>query len=247
MKNDVRLTSEHNYRGALGFLGRFTMEKLLRCCPEITTIYLLIRVKNQQDPQTRFKKYFNDVIFDKLKREQKDVGKKIILMEGDKSQLNLELSKKDRERIKDTDLIFHSAASVRFIDNISFIVNTNIRRTRDLLLLAQEMTSLKAIIEDTIRQYCNGIPTCIVRPSIVVATEKEPIAGLINNLYRITDAGVGIMTGFIHTMYCNENFICDIIPADYVVNNIIAAAWEVAEKQLVFSSFLKNLENLLLV
>ncbi|XP_015189727.1 PREDICTED: fatty acyl-CoA reductase 1-like, partial [Polistes dominula] len=132
--------------GGLGFIGRLIVEKLLRCCPEITTIYLLVRAKKQKDPQTRFKEYFNDVIFDRLKREQKDVEKKIILIEGDTSLLNLGLSGKDRDRIIDTDLIFHSAASVRFLDNIRNIVNTNIRGTRDLLLLAQEMTSLKAFI-----------------------------------------------------------------------------------------------------
>ncbi|XP_015189578.1 PREDICTED: putative fatty acyl-CoA reductase CG8306 [Polistes dominula] len=81
-----------------------------------------------------------------LKREQKDVEKKIILIEGDTSQLNIGLSESDRERIKDTDIIFHSAASVRFLDNIRCIINTNVRGTRDLLLLAQEMTSLKAFV-----------------------------------------------------------------------------------------------------
>ncbi|XP_015189757.1 PREDICTED: putative fatty acyl-CoA reductase CG5065 [Polistes dominula] len=47
--------------GGLGFIGRLIMEKLLRCCPEVTTIYFLIRVKKQKDPQTRFKEYFNDI------------------------------------------------------------------------------------------------------------------------------------------------------------------------------------------
>ncbi|XP_015189768.1 PREDICTED: putative fatty acyl-CoA reductase CG5065, partial [Polistes dominula] len=267
-----------------------------RCCPEITTIYLLVRAKKQKDPQTRFKEYFNDVIFDRLKREQKDVEKKIIVIEGDTSLLNLGLSEKDRDRIKDTDVIIHSAASVRFLDNIRIIVNTNIRGTRDLLLLAQEMTSLKAFVyvstayshcvynkieeklykppmktediirlteiltedqldlitpkllgkwpnsyafskaicEDTVRQYANGIPTGIVRPSVVVSTEKEPIAGWINNLNGFTGAAVGSSTGVLRTMYCDKDLICDLIPADYVVNNIIAAAWDVAHNRYNF-------------
>ncbi|XP_043499921.1 putative fatty acyl-CoA reductase CG5065 [Polistes fuscatus] len=209
--------------------------------------------------------------------------------------MNLGLSEKYRARIKDTDLIFHSAASVRFMDNIRLIVNTNISGTRDLLLLEQEMASLrafayvstaysycvyskteekfykqpiktediiklteilkedqldlitpkllgnwpntyaysKAICEDTVRQYSNGIPACIVWPSIVVATENKPIAGWINNLYGLTGIAVESATGVLHTLYCNENFICNIIPVDYVVNNIIAAAWDVAQKLLL--------------
>ncbi|XP_043499970.1 fatty acyl-CoA reductase 1-like, partial [Polistes fuscatus] len=284
--------------GGLGFLGRLLMEKLLRCCPDIKTVYLLIRAKKQQDPNTRFKEYFNDVIFKRLKKEQKDVEKKIILIEGDMNQVNLGLSEEDRKRIQDTNLIFHGAASVRFIDNIRFIVNTNIRGTRDLLLLAQEMKSLeafvyistayshcihkkieekfymppiktediinlteilsedvldlitpkllgnwpntyaysKAICEDTIRQYSNKIPSCIVRPSIVASTEKEPIAGWINNLYGITGIAFGSAIGVLRTVNLNDRLICDIIPADYVVNNIIAAAWDVAQKRSILKS-----------
>lgn len=91
----------------------------------------------------------------------------------------------------------------------------------------------KAICEDTVQQYSNRIPTCILRPSIVVSTEKEPIAGWINNMYGLTGAIFGGMIGVLHTLYCNENYICDIIPADYVVNNIIAAAWDVAQKRSI--------------
>ncbi|XP_015186637.1 PREDICTED: putative fatty acyl-CoA reductase CG8306, partial [Polistes dominula] len=224
--------------------------------------------KKQKDPQIRFKEYFNDVIFDRLKREQKDVEKKIILIEGDTSLLNLGLSEKDRDRIKDTDLIFHSAASVRFMENLRFIVNTNIRGTRDLLLLAQEVTRLKAFVyvstayshcvynnieekfyklfmkkEDIIRltetltqDYSNRIPTCIVQSFLVVPTKKEPIVGWINNIYGLTGVTYGSSSGILRTLYCNSNLICDIIPADYVINNIIAAAWDVAQKRSISQS-----------
>ncbi|XP_043486007.1 fatty acyl-CoA reductase wat-like [Polistes fuscatus] len=218
----------------------------------------------------------------RIEERTKKCRKKIILIEGDTSQMNLGLSEKYRARIKDTDLIFHSAASVRFMDNIRLIVNTNIRGTRDLLLLAQEMESLrafvyvstaysycvykilkedqldlitpkllgnwpntyaysKAICKDTVRQYSNGIPACIVRPSIVVATGKELIAGWISNLYGIIGIAVESATGVLHTLYCNENFICNIIPVDYVVKNIIAAAWYVAQKQLL--KIYRNIEK----
>lgn len=59
------------------------------------------------------------------------------------SELKLGISEEDRERIKDTEVIFHSAASVRFNDPLRFIINVNVRGTRELLLLAQEMPNLK--------------------------------------------------------------------------------------------------------
>lgn len=73
----------------------------------------------------------------------KDVEKKIVLIESDMSELNLGLSGEDRERIKDTEVIFHCAASVRFNDTLRLILNINVRGTRDLLLLARDMPNLK--------------------------------------------------------------------------------------------------------
>ncbi|XP_043495513.1 fatty acyl-CoA reductase 1-like [Polistes fuscatus] len=196
--------------GGLGFLGRLLMEKLLRHKNGLFA---------NKSKETARSEYLIQIIFKRLKKQQKDVEKKIILIEGDMNQLNLGLSEEDRKRIQDTNLIFRSAAFVRFMDNIRFIVNTNIRGTRDLLLLAQEMKSLEA-----------------TRPSIITSTEKEPFAGWINNLYGLTGIAFGSAKGVLRTLNCNDRLICDIIPADYVVNNIIAAAWEVAQKRSILKS-----------
>ena len=42
--------------GSTGFLGSVLVEKLLRGCPEIKKIYLLIRKKKGVDVEERFKK-----------------------------------------------------------------------------------------------------------------------------------------------------------------------------------------------
>lgn len=39
--------------GATGFMGKVLVEKLLRCCPEVTTLYLLVRPKAGQSMQQR--------------------------------------------------------------------------------------------------------------------------------------------------------------------------------------------------
>lgn len=71
---------------------------------------------------------------------------------------------------------------------------------------------------------------CIVRPSIVLSTEKEPIVGWTNNLYGATGAVVASYVGLLHTIHCKEKNVAELIPADYVVSNIIAAAWDVAHR-----------------
>lgn len=86
----------------------------------------------------------------------------------------------------------------------------------------------KAIAEDVVQKYGKQIPTCVVRPSIVIATYNEPVAGWINNLYGPTGVSVGVAVGVMRTLHCCKNKVADIIPADYVINNLIVAAWDTA-------------------
>jgi fatty acyl-CoA reductase len=39
--------------GATGFMGKVLVEKLLRSCPDVATIYLLMRPKRGNDVRTR--------------------------------------------------------------------------------------------------------------------------------------------------------------------------------------------------
>jgi len=46
--------------GGTGFLGKVLVEKLLRSCPGIETIYLLIRPKKDQDVHARLTQEFHN-------------------------------------------------------------------------------------------------------------------------------------------------------------------------------------------
>ena len=48
--------------GGTGFVGKAVMEKLLRACPDINNIYLLIRGKKGKDPNTRLEEMFDDPV-----------------------------------------------------------------------------------------------------------------------------------------------------------------------------------------
>ncbi|XP_043494964.1 fatty acyl-CoA reductase 1-like [Polistes fuscatus] len=191
--------------GGLGFLGRLLMEKLLRHKNGLFA---------NKSKETARSEYLIQIIEETAERcRKKDYSHR-----RDMNQLNLGLSEEDRKRIQDTNLIFRSAAF----------------RNKGSALACPGDESLEAICEDTVRQYSNKIPSCIVRPSIITSTEKEPFAGWINNLYGLTGIAFGSAKGVLRTLNCNDRLICDIIPADYVVNNIIAAAWEVAQKRSLF-------------
>jgi thioester reductase-like protein len=48
--------------GGTGFMGKVLIEKLLRSCPHLSNIYLLIRSKKGKDPETRLDDLFNDPV-----------------------------------------------------------------------------------------------------------------------------------------------------------------------------------------
>lgn len=132
--------------GSSGFLGILLIEKLLRCCPDIEKIYVLMRAKKEKSPEQRFQEQFNKPVYDKLKKEQPNFRTKVIMIKGDVSKLDLGLSPENRKRILDTNIIFHAAATVRFNEHLRLAVNINMRGTKQFLLLAKEMPDLKAFV-----------------------------------------------------------------------------------------------------
>jgi len=89
----------------------------------------------------------------------------------------------------------------------------------------------KAIAEDTVRQYSVGIPTCIVRPSIITSTLEEPVKGWINNVYGAAGVVMGSGIGLLRTLHCDPDNTAEIVPADYVISHLIVASWDIAKRK----------------
>ncbi|XP_014479565.1 PREDICTED: fatty acyl-CoA reductase 1-like [Dinoponera quadriceps] len=284
--------------GASGFFGILLIERLLRCCPGIGKIYITMKSKKGKSVEDRFKEHFDDVIYDRLKKEQPDYITKVIMIEADFGEVNLGLSPENRKRLLDTNIIFHMAAIVRFNETIRNVINVNVRGTKEILLFMKEMPNLeafvytstayshcvymsidekyypppfetdkilmlldvlddekldqitpiligkwpntyvfsKAIAEDTVRQYGVELPVCIVRPSIVISTAKEPVSGWVNNIYGAVGVVMGSALGLLHTLYCVPEYKADLMPADYVIANIIVAGWDIAKRKDILLS-----------
>lgn len=47
--------------GCTGFIGKCVVEKLLRSCPDLKKLYIMIRSK-KLSPDERIKKYFDDIV-----------------------------------------------------------------------------------------------------------------------------------------------------------------------------------------
>ncbi|KAI5698676.1 hypothetical protein M8J75_010283 [Diaphorina citri] len=85
----------------------------------------------------------------------------------------------------------------------------------------------KQVAEDMVRRGGAGMPVAMVRPSIVIATNKEPIPGWINNHYGPTGIVAGAGLGLLRSMHADPELVADMVPADNVINCIISAAWNV--------------------
>lgn len=284
--------------GGTGFLGKLLVEKLLRSCPGISKLYMIVRPKKGKNALERFKENFDEVIYDRLKHEQPDFLKKVVIIEGDAGKENYGLSPEDMNTLLNTNIIFHAAAVVRFDEKIRIAININVKSTKFLLMLAQKMPNFKAFVhvstafahcihrvinethykdiidadkmlalldalddeklekitpvlldkwpntyvytkalgENMLLKYSSDLPVCIVRPSIVISTSSEPIPAWTNNMYGATGVTMGAAIGLLHTLYCKSENIAEVIPADYVVANIISSAWDTFNRRAAMKS-----------
>ncbi|XP_063978989.1 putative fatty acyl-CoA reductase CG5065 [Diachasmimorpha longicaudata] len=83
----------------------------------------------------------------------------------------------------------------------------------------------KALAEDLINR--SNLPAGVARPSIVIASWKEPAPGWVENLNGPTGIMIGAAKGVIRSVLCDGSHVLDAIPCDIAVNAVIALAWKV--------------------
>ncbi|XP_060520811.1 uncharacterized protein LOC132698635 [Cylas formicarius] len=141
--------------GASGFLGKVLIEKLLRSCPEIGNIYILVRPKKGKTLHERVSQITNTPLFDIIKQQNPDAIKKLVPLNGDARQLDLGLSETDKQLIIDqVSLIFHAAASVRFDDSLKEATLINVKSALEISKIALEVKNL-VVFQHVSTTYCN--------------------------------------------------------------------------------------------
>lgn len=159
--------------GGTGFMGKVLVEKLLRSCPGIKNIYLLMRPKKGQDVQERLqellnapviisplslrrcrcfeksKLYFFRQLFEKLRRDSPGELSKIIPVAGDVTEPELGISADDQDMlIRSVSVVFHSAATVKFDEALKLSVTINMLGTKRLVQLCHRMRNVE------VREVC---------------------------------------------------------------------------------------------
>ncbi|XP_049840533.1 fatty acyl-CoA reductase 1-like [Schistocerca gregaria] len=168
--------------GATGFLGLTVVEKLLRSCPDIGTIYMLVRPKRGQDPQERLEAYVSNVIFSKVREQQPDFSRHLSVIGGDISSPDFQLEEQDIAALRrDVSVVFHCAASVRFDDSLRNAVNTNVVGTKRLLQLAEQLPNLQVFVYIS-TSFCHSDHQVIEERLYPAKADPEKVMNIVSSM-----------------------------------------------------------------
>ncbi|KAJ8706197.1 hypothetical protein PYW08_010823 [Mythimna loreyi] len=140
--------------GATGFMGKVMVEKLLRCCPDVKKMFLLMRPKKGHSSKERLDDLLSFRVFDHLKAENPKLFEKLHVIPGDILSEDLGVSDEDRALIqREAQIIFHCAACVRFDMFLRDAVVMNTMGTKKVLQLAEGVKNLEAFVHVS-TSYC---------------------------------------------------------------------------------------------
>lgn len=97
-----------------------------------------------------------------------------------------------------------------------------------LRLRPNTYTYTKALAEALLVEQASDLPVVICRPSIVVASWREPFRGWIDNINGPTGILLASGKGLVRSMIADKSLKSDIIPVDTVINLMITLGWYVA-------------------
>jgi len=133
--------------GGTGFMGKVLVEKLLRSCPDIETIYLLARAKSGAKIQDRIQEVIGTQIFDNLRQNQPEVFGKLKAIAGDVTLPELGISAEDLQLLQEkVTIVMHVAARIKFDRDLKEAVDINVKGTRRVVQLCRQLPLLKAVV-----------------------------------------------------------------------------------------------------
>lgn len=140
-------------------MGKVLVEKLLRSCNDLETIYILVRGKRGKAAKERWEEVTKLPCFDRIKEEYPSaLNDKMVVVEGDVREPKLGLSDEDYNTlVEKVHIVFHVAASVRFNDPLPEAIKMNTCGTKNVVDLSLEMKNLLVFLHvSTAYSFCQN-------------------------------------------------------------------------------------------
>ena len=181
------------------------IEKLLRSCDGIQTIYILIRNKKSKTANERAEEYISDPIFEINGLKSSGVCHKIEPIFGDLLLPGLGISGEDRQRlIKTVNIVIHSAASIRLDAPLRYAIERNLKPMPQLIELCHEMQTFNSFV------YLSalGLLNYTANPKEMVSQNTSVSPELvIKSCDLLSDKEMEKMRKFLFSEYLNTYYI----------------------------------------
>ncbi|PNF40527.1 hypothetical protein B7P43_G08166 [Cryptotermes secundus] len=194
--------------GGTGFIGKVLLEKILRSCPDVGNIYILLRSKRGKD----------------LKERLTDLTNLPVLV-----HISTVYCICDRKVVEE--VIYPPHADWRDIINI--VENTD-EHILDVLTpkilgnLPNTYVFTKSLAEHVVKDLGENLPIVIIRPSIVISTLNDPFPGWIENFNGPVGLLIASGKGIVRVALGSPDTVVDYMTVDFAVKIICIAAWEKA-------------------
>ncbi|XP_018569983.1 putative fatty acyl-CoA reductase CG5065 [Anoplophora glabripennis] len=221
--------------GATGFLGKALVEKLLRSCDGLDSVYVLMRPKRGMAVEQRLKELFKNPVFNRIREKDPDAFEKVKAISGDVSLPNLGIGDGDKAFLVDNiNIVFHSAATVKFNEDLKNAVILNTLGTKRVLQICKEMKRLKSFVHVS-TAYCNSDKDTV--EETVYKPPYDPEA-VINCIDVLADEAIDVLAQKMLDKHPNtytltkamaEHIVLEnseLIPSAVVRPSIITAAWK---------------------
>ncbi|KAG8194839.1 hypothetical protein JTE90_017275 [Oedothorax gibbosus] len=143
--------------GATGFVGKVLLEKLLRSCPGISEIIILVRGHTEAERLEKCRKLVQYKVFDRIREECPDAFNKVRCIHGEIAWKNMGIAPAHLEKLcEEVSFVFHCAANVRFDCDPRLTLRDNLKGVNKLLKLCKRMPNLEAVVHvSTAFSFCN--------------------------------------------------------------------------------------------
>ena len=125
------------------------LEKLLRSCPGLKSAYILMRPKRGVEIDERLEELKQSILFERLNTAPngRDLLDKIKPIRGDITEPLFGISTSDLELLSSkVSIVFHSAATIKFVEPLKTAVKNNVVSVNNLIELASRLDHLKALV-----------------------------------------------------------------------------------------------------